>query len=258
MYPNMKQNNKLLLGGIIAGALGLAFSNRKKITSIAVDILKSVGRTFVNEGVWYAEPAGGSKDKGDYYPQTGNNRIFYGTNYGVTAGFLVEYFNVLQIPLTDKNVIKNLTAEQARGIFTKVIGGRMRYNEYKNQFIADFIFDWMVQRPSTCIAYMTESIFGWSNAEKQAEINRATYSDRLLNAINGSNPSELYNALKFWRLYHLTYTDVYMSFRKGVYNRIVKYKDFPNTPKVSEMQEIARKKAFNNITAPQINGTQRL
>ncbi len=238
-----KDKKILLIGSLLTFGL-LLKAKGNTVKSSFVDILNSIKRTFVNEGVWYKEPTGGSKDKGDYYPQTGTNRIFYGTNYGVTAAFLVENFNKLNIPLVDKNVIKNLTEQQARQIFMTVVGGRMRYNEFKNQYLADFVFDWMVQRPSTCIAYMTENIFGFSKAEKVTEIDREFYSNRLLNLINSSDPEKLYNSLKYWRLYHLTYTDTYMSFRKGVYNRIVKYKDYTNSVDVEKMIKEAYKKAF--------------
>lgn len=211
----------------------------------AVDILKSITVTFDREGVWQPESATGQKkDKGNYYPYEGANRVYYGTNYGVTAAFLVEHKNILKIPITDKNVIKNLTKEQARDIFTKTIGARMRYNELKNQFVANFLFDWMVHRPTTCVKFICGEIFGFNNAEIQSEVDKAKFSDGLMTKINGVNPSDFYNSMKFWRFYHLTYTDAYVSFRKGVYNRIAKFKDFDETNKVKEMRQIAYKKAF--------------
>lgn len=234
-----RKNNTLLFIGVGAGIAIILSKNT------IVDILTSIKRTFINEGTWEPESAPrASSDIGNYYPQTGSNRTYYGTNFGVTAKFLVDNFAILGIPLIDKYVIKNLTENQAREIFTKVVGNRMRYSEYKNQFVADFIFDWMVQRPSTCIEYMTERIFGWSETERKIEVNRATFSDKLLNSINGSDPAGLYNSLKFWRLYHLTYTETYRSFRKGVYNRIVRYDDYPRTEKVQDMINKAYSKAF--------------
>lgn len=238
-----KSNNNTLLW-IGAAAAALVIISKDTIKNTIVEILKSIKRTFVNEGTWEPENEHQAKDIGNYYPQQGANRVYYGTNYGVTAGYLVEHFNVLRIPLNGKDTIKNLTKDQAREIFSRVVGGRMRYAEMTNQFVADFIFDWMVQRPNTCVSYMTEKIFGFSNAEKLDEINSAKFSDKLVNKINSSDPAGLYNALKFWRLYHLTYTETYRSFRQGVYNRIVKYDDFPRTPEVQNMINIAYNKAF--------------
>lgn len=70
------------------------------------------------------------------------------------------------------------------------------------------------------------------------------FSDMLVKKINGSDPEGLYNALKFWRLHHLTYTNTYKSFGKGVFNRIVSFKDFSDTAAVTDMIEKARKVAF--------------
>jgi hypothetical protein len=239
----MKNGGWVLLG--IAGLI-LATANKAKAgIDAAVDILKSIAVTFDREGVWQPESAAGQRqDKGNYYPQTGANRTYYGTNYGVTAQFLVDYQRILKIPLSNKDVVKNLTQDQARWIFETIIGNRMRYNSFTNQFLANFVFDWMVQRPSTCIWFMCVKIYGWTEQRANAEINRAAYSDELLQNILNSDPSVLYNSLKFWRLWHLTYTDTYISFRKGVYNRIVKFSDFPETKEVEDMKETARKKAF--------------
>jgi hypothetical protein len=241
-------NKKYLFLGAVGGLL-IAVINSQKIKSGIVDILISIKRTFYNEGTWVAEDSHQAKDIGNYYPTSPSapNRIYYGTNYGITAAFLVEHFKTLQIPITDKNVIRDITAEQSREIYRKVIGGRMRYEEFQNQAVADFIFDWMIQRPSTCIAYMTEKVFGYTIPEKKAEINRAQFSDRLLNGINASDPARIYNSLKFWRFYHLTYTEVYRSFRPGIFKRIARYKDFPNTPDVDKMEAIAKAKANQYI-----------
>jgi hypothetical protein len=236
------KNNTLLW---IAAAAGAAVLLTKNVKSSIVSILTSIKRTFYNEGTWQPESAPRQKDDiGNYYPYYGENRIYYGTNYGITAQFLVDNYQRLGIPITDRNVVKNLTAQDAEEIYQTVIGAQMRYDEYKNQFIADFIFDWMVQRPATCKEYMTRDIFGWTTAERKAEINKGQFSDRLINSINGSDPAALYNSLKFWRLYHLTYTETYRSFRKGVYNRIVRYDDFPRTPEVQDMINKAYNKAF--------------
>ena len=70
------------------------------------------------------------------------------------------------------------------------------------------------------------------------------YSDMLVNRINGSDPEALYNSLKYWRLHHLARTPTYKSFRKGVYNRIMSFNDFPDTETVTKMAAEAKKLAF--------------
>jgi lysozyme family protein len=229
----MKETSKkwVIIGAIAVGVL--AFSNRKKL----VDIAKSMARTFKNEGNWYAEPKGGSKDTGDYY-----GGVFYGTNWGVTAAFLAEPMNYKHLKIDlHPSVIKDLTKEKATWIFEVTEGARMRYNDMTNQAVADFIFDWIIQRPATCVYYMTEKIFGMPAG---SGTKAGVFSDMLVKKINGSDPEGLYNALKFWRLHHLTYTNTYKSFRKGVFNRIVSFKDFSDTAAVTDMIEKARKVAF--------------
>ena len=237
------KNNKIWA---IVGAVGvgiLLLSNRKNI----VDIAKSMKRTFKNEGTWEAENAHQAKDIGNYYPKetkaNAPNRVYYGTNYGITASFLVDHFKVLQIPLVGTDTIKRLTAEDAKEIYAKVIGRQIRYSEMTNQAVADFIFDWWIHRPATCLLYMTKDIF---NLPEGSATTKGIFSDLMMRKINGSNPAELYNSLKFWRLYHLTYTETYKSFRKGVYNRIVSFKDYPDSAAVVDMMAKAKAKAFGN------------
>lgn len=240
-----KRNNNALLWIAAAAAGAILLSNNVK--SSIVSILTSIKRTFVNEGTWEPETAPRQKeDTGNYYPKKvgSPNRKYYGTNYGVTAQFLVDNYKRLGIPIDNINVIKNLTARDAEEIYQTVIGTQMRYDEFKNQFVADFVFDWMVHRPDTCIEFMTREIFGFNKTDERKEREQGQFSDRLINSINGSDPAALYNSLKFWRLYHLTYTEIYRSFRKGVYNRIVRYDDFKRTPEVQDMINKAYNKAF--------------
>jgi hypothetical protein len=225
--------------GILAfgGVLLALMSSSETVKNVVVDILKSIERTFGNEGGWEPETAPRARlDTGNYH-----RGIYYGTNHGVTARFLVDNFSILQIPLLDKNTVKNLTPDQCAYIFRNTEGVRMRYDELKSQPIADFIFDWMIQRPDTCVTFMETEIFGMAKGTGR---NKGVYTDDLMNRINATEPSALYNALKYWRLYHLTRTDVYKSFLKGVYNRIVAFDDFPNTDKVALMQAEAKKRAF--------------
>jgi hypothetical protein len=219
----------------IIGAIGVGILltiNRKKLVDIAISMV----RTFENEGTWQPETAKGAKlDTGNYYKS-----VYYGTNWGVTAAFLVEYYPILKIDLTP-SVIKDLTKQKAAWCFAETEGKHMRYDEMTNQHVADFIFDWMIQRPATCIYYMTKEIFGMPAGSGTA--NRI-FTDKLVARINGTDPAGLYNALKYWRLYHLTYTETYKSFRQGVFNRITAFQDFEDTAAVTDMIEKARLKAF--------------
>jgi lysozyme family protein len=219
----------------IIGAVGVGILltiNKKAIVDIAISMV----RTFKNEGTWEPETAKGAKlDTGNYY-----KGVYYGTNWGVTAPFLVAFYDVLKIELTP-TCIKDLTKEKAVWCFAETEGKHMRYDEMTNQFVADFIFDWMIQRPDTCVTYMAENIFG---IPKKSALNGRIFSDAFVNRINGTDAAGLYNALKYWRLHHLTYTNTYKSFRKGVFNRITKFKDFEDTASVTDMIEKARKVAF--------------
>ena len=230
----MKDNKTYVVGGVIAVGLLLYFTRNSK--KAMVDIAKSMTRTFKNEGNWQPETDKGQKaDTGNYY-----RGVYYGTNWGVTAAFLVDNYKLLKMDLYP-SVIKDLTKERATQIFEVTEGARMRYSEMTNQAVADFIFDWMVQRPATCVGYMTKEIFGLPvGSGTKAGI----YSDMLVNRINGSDPEGLYNSLKYWRLHFLARTPTYKSFRKGVYNRIMSFNDFPDTEAVKTMAAEAKKLAF--------------
>lgn len=220
-----------LLGAGVYYLLNDGLNLNKKIVDIAI----SMKRTFKNEGTWYPEPKGGSRDTGDYY-----KGAFYGTNWGVTAAFIAEYFPKMRLT---HSTIKDLTQLEAFAMYEQTEGRKMRYSEMTNQAVADFIFDWMIQRPATCVRYMTEDIF---DLPEGSATTKGVYSNLMMRKINGSNPAELYNSLKFWRLYHLTYTETYKSFRKGVYNRIVSFKDYPDSAAVMDMMAKAKAKAFGN------------
>ena len=117
-----------------------------------------------------------------------------------------------------------------------------------NQAVADFLFDWMVHRPGNteksggCVYFMEAKIFGM--AKGTALQSGGVYSDALVQLINSTDPAGFYNALKFWRLWHLTNTNTYKSFLKGIYNRITKFNDFPPTENVVEMMKAAKNRAF--------------
>jgi hypothetical protein len=175
------KNSKIwaFVGAITVGVL--VYSNRKKLVDIAISMV----RTFKNEGNWEPETAAGAKlDTGNYY-----RGVYYGTNWGVTAPFLVEFKSILKIELTP-TCIKDLTKEKAAWCFAQTEGKHMRYDEMTNQFVADFIFDWMIQRPASCIYYMTKEIFGMP--EGSGTSNRI-FTDKLVERINGTDAAELYN-----------------------------------------------------------------
>jgi Glycosyl hydrolase 108 len=228
-------------GGVLLAVL----ATNKKVKESVVDILKSVERTFKNEGGWEPETAPrANKDIGNYH-----KGVYYGTNHGVTARFLVDNFAILQIPLMDKNTIKNLTPEQCADIFLRTEGARMRYSEMTHQAVADFLFDWMIHRPGNteksggCVYFMEAKIFGMpvGSALKAGSV----YSDELVKRINATDPATLYNSLKYWRLWHMTYTNTYKSFLKGIYNRIARFKDFDPTAEVHDMLVKAQKRAWS-------------
>ena len=213
-------------------------------TKRKVDIQKSIDRTFGHEGLWEPETAQGQKaDTGNYY-----KGVYYGTQRGVTARFLVDNYAILQIPLRDKDTVRNLTVDQCADIFLRTEGARMRYEDMTNQAVADFLFDWMVHRPGNteksggCVYFMEAKIFGMPKGT--ALESGGVYSDDLVKRINGTDPAGFYNALKYWRLWHLTNTDTYKSFLKGIYNRITKFNDFSPTGNVVEMMKAARLRAF--------------
>jgi hypothetical protein len=227
-----------------AAALIALVSSSETVKKVVVDILKSMNRTFGNEGAWEPETARGAKlDTGNYY-----KGVYYGTNHGVTARFLVDNFAILQIPLIGRDTVKNLSVEQCADIFQRTEGMRMRYEDFQNQAVADFVFDWMVHRPGNteksggCVYFMEAKIFGMPMGT--ALVSSGIFSDDLIQRINSTEPSAMYNALKYWRFWHLRNTDTYKSFQKGVYNRIAAFTDFLPTGNVVEIQKAARLRAF--------------
>lgn len=191
------------------------------------NILKSLERTTENEGKWQPLENGQKEDIGNWL-----NGKYYGTAWGVTAAFLKENPQ-LNILLDSTDVVKNLTQDDARMIWLATVGKTMRYEEMPSQSIADFIFDWCVQRPAACLWFLKNKIFPELGQRKG---DAPGFNDQLIAEIQTADEDILYMKMKYWRLYHCRWTNTYVKYRLGVFNRIVKFDDFPDTKEVKDLE----------------------
>lgn len=166
------------------------------------------------------ESANYDKSKSD----TGNiyEGVIYGSKYGITALFLHKK---IKLPLKSitPNLIENLTYDQAgqyakRGVWDSIMQG----DKFKNQEVANLVFDWLYQRYGTAIRLIGK-VFYQSDSDIKYMINRLKFTDKLITDINNTNPAWAYVGIQQARYKFTTESGVYKDNLKGVKVRVQSY-----------------------------------
>jgi hypothetical protein len=225
-----ESNNGFLwvLGGVALAAGAIWYFTRQKVKDDNNSINKMINRTLENEGAWEPEWMGNNRnDEGNYYPKKGGK--YYGTNYGVTAAFVMDpSYTGPPVVLLNALSIKNLTMEECKEIWLQTVGKRMRYTDIKNDSFRDFLFDRMVQRPTTTLMFLAD-ILGYDRKKCRKEIDSKAFSDNLINDINNANPEELFGALKTAWIDYVQNGTIYRTTKSGVLARLKRY-NFESNP----------------------------
>ncbi|MEN9611219.1 MAG: hypothetical protein RLZZ628_2033, partial [Bacteroidota bacterium] len=120
----------------------------------------------------------------------------------------------------------NISKEDAKKLFVSTVMKRARISEIKDKWVASLFFDWMMQRPGTCMQYIMTKMCKYSTADYQAAKSgyyKSQITDTLLSILNADDAKNTHDCIKSWRLDHLENTSVYESFREGVRDRINSY-----------------------------------
>jgi hypothetical protein len=222
---NPDDNQNLMIGGGLLLLLLLLSSDSTgaptggALTAQELDAI--LNQSLLNEGPWEAEDSHTRKDKGNYHRGKGQ---FLGTSWGITADFLEDWYGKTSFA---SDSIKNISKDDAKKIITETVMTRARIAAIQDKWIAGLFFDWMWQRPSTCLEYVCLKAFGFNDADYQLVRkgfwSKACIPDVLINHLNGENRKGTFEAIKSRRLDHLENTSAYASFREGVRDRINRY-----------------------------------
>ncbi|MEN9612335.1 MAG: hypothetical protein RLZZ628_3149, partial [Bacteroidota bacterium] len=153
---NTKEHQKIIAGG---GILLLLWFLGDKSTPTntggaahglsAKDLDDILEKSLVNEGPYEEESAHTRQDEGNFY-HGDKNSTYLGTSWGITADFLEQWTGQTAF---DENSIRNISKEAAKKLFVSTVMKRARISEIKDKWVASLFFDWMMQRPGTCMQY---------------------------------------------------------------------------------------------------------
>jgi thiol-disulfide isomerase/thioredoxin len=146
----MDTNQKTMVG--IGSALLLLWLMSKKSSTTgglsAQELNAILEKSLENEGPWEPETAHTRKDKGNFHRGAGQ---YLGTSWGITADFLEDWYGTTQF---EADSIRKISKEEAKKIITETVMTRARIAQIQDKWIAAFFFDWMWQRPGTCLEYV--------------------------------------------------------------------------------------------------------
>lgn len=130
------------------------------------------------------------KDKGNWITTKNGEKIFIGTNHGISAPVLKEYLG--RIP-TKKDMI-NLSYETAIEIFKNKYWTPINLELLKNQSIANIIYDGCINQGRSTMRSVVKNA-----AEENGikiEVNDNIFSDKIINKLNNLDQKKLFNSIK--------------------------------------------------------------
>jgi thiol-disulfide isomerase/thioredoxin len=218
---NTDEQTWLIGGGLLLLLWWLSKGSSGDLTKESEDLEWMMELSMKNEGEWEPESAHTRKDSGNFHNGKGQ---FLGTSYGITADFLEHWYGIKEFK---KDSIKIISKDEAKKIFSETVMAYARVKEVKDKYVAALYFDWMMQRPSTCLEYVMTKMYKLSQtdltAAKKGFYSKKGVTDNVIALLNADNAKDTFEKLKGWRLWHLENTSVYASFREGVRERINRY-----------------------------------
>jgi thiol-disulfide isomerase/thioredoxin len=221
---NPDDNQKIWMGaGLLLLLWWLTKGGKGKGRLSSADLEWMMNLSMKNEGPWEAENSHTRQDSGNYHKGNKNGQ-FLGTSYGITADFLEHWYGITSFKADS---IRNITEAQAKKYFSETVMVHARVPEVKDKYVAALYFDWMMQRPGTCLEYLMTKMFKLSQSDfmaaKRGYYSKSGVTDNVIALLNQGDAKECFEKLKGWRLHHLENTSVYASFREGVRKRINRY-----------------------------------
>ena len=173
------------------------------------------------QGLVKLAEAGYSDDRGDNgnYIDVPGGRRFIGTNHGISAPILADYFKSQGIKrLLTKDDMKNLSYKTALEIYKADYWNAQNLGELSDQNVANVIYDGCVNQGSDAM----RSIVRDALEENGIEIsdNDVIFSKKVLSKANGVDQVELFNSIKKFRESRYKESDTFGRHGEGWLNRL--------------------------------------
>jgi lysozyme family protein len=181
-------------------------SNRKSRFSLAQGIVKEVEAGY----------SGDRKDRGNFL-KTPYGKRFLGTNHGISAPILADYLG--RIP--NEEDMKNLSYETALEIFKNQYWDPQNINEFKDQNIANIIYDGCVNQGISGMKKILRKVYNDNNIKISEQEN--PFSIDFITKANDLDQKDLFHNIKSERENRYRSSITFKTHGKGWLSRLSKF-----------------------------------
>ena len=209
-----------------SAGFGLDKEQTEEIIQITKDKKEKVTTTHASfeeaQGLVKLAEAGYSDDRGDngnFIDVPSGGRRFIGTNHGISAPILAEYFKKQGIKrLLTKDDMINLSYKTALKIYKADYWDAQHLSELTDQNVANVIYDGCVNQGTDAM----RSIVRDALEENGIEIsdNDVIFSKEVLSKANDIDPVELFNSIKNFRELRYKESETFRRHGEGWLNRL--------------------------------------
>jgi lysozyme family protein len=209
-----------------SAGFGLDKEQTEEIIQITKDKKEKVTTTRASfeeaQGLVKLAEAGYSDDRGDngnFIDVPSGGRRFIGTNHGISAPILAEYFKKQGIKrLLTKDDMINLSYKTALKIYKADYWDAQHLSELADQNVANVIYDGCVNQGTDAM----RSIVRDALEENGIEIsdNDVIFSKEVLSKANDIDPVELFNSIKNFRELRYKESETFRRHGEGWLNRL--------------------------------------
>ena len=174
------------------------------------------------QGLVKLAEAGYSDDRGDngnFIDVPGGGRRFIGTNHGISAPILAEYFKEQGIKrLLTKDDMMNLSYKTALKIYKSNYWNAQNLSELSDQNVANVIYDGCVNQGVDAMRSIVRDALEDNGIE--ISDNDVIFSKEVLTKANGVDPVELFNSIKKFRESRYKESETFNRHGEGWLNRL--------------------------------------
>jgi lysozyme family protein len=173
------------------------------------------------QGLVKLAEAGYSDDRGDNgnYISTPDGKRFIGTNHGISAPILDEYFKSQGIKrLLTKSDMKNLSYETALKIYKSDYWDAQNLSELSDQNVANIIYDGCVNQGSDAMRSIVRNALEENGIEISDD--DVIFSKKVLSKANSLDQVELFNSIKKFRESRYKESETFSRHGEGWLNRL--------------------------------------
>jgi len=216
LSPSAGSNNHIFKGGLDANQTEeiIQITKDKKEFSSHASFEKAQGLVKLAEA-GYSDDRG---DNGNFIDVMGGRR-FIGTNHGISAPILAEYFKEQGVKrLLTKDDMMNLSYKTALKIYKANYWNAQHLSELSDQNVANVIYDGCVNQGVDAMRSIVRDALEDNGIE--ISDNDVIFSKEVLTKANGIDPVELFNSIKKFRESRYKDSDTFKRHGEGWLNRL--------------------------------------